>query len=213
MSATLYVGIEIPPSLKGQRIIHCPLIRIVPRPKENIDVQNAMADFSFYTHLIFTSRSAVNIFFDYAPFFSISIEEIKQKTIIAVGRETASRVSHFGASAFVAIDETAEGVIELLKKYQLQNSHFFWPHSALSRPVIDEWLSNKGCRYCSCVLYDTEIVRPQVLPNLNECDKVIFSSPSTIDAFILNFGKLPSDKELICKGPITEQHLLSCQIY
>lgn len=213
MSSILYLGLEMPSHLYRKDVIHCPLIRISARPKEDVDVKSAMRDFALYTHLIFTSRSSVDIFFKYAPFFGISAQEIQKKCIVVVGESTSAKVRQFGAStSFVAVNETSEGVIEILEQRRLHTAHFFWPHSARSRPLISQWLDSQGIKCCSCIFYDTEFVKPELLPDLARCSEIVFTSPSTIDAFIECYGQLPNDKKLSCKGPVTEKYLRTCQI-
>ena len=43
--------------------------------------------------------------------------------------------------------------------------------------------------------------------DLSQVDTIVFSSPSTIDNFIRLYGKLPTDKQLLTLGRITERHL------
>ena len=60
-----------------------------------------------------------------------------------------------------------------------------------------------GVRY----LYDTisQVIQPK--PNLDHVDEIVFTSPSTVKAFIEIFGVLPRGKKCLAIGPITEQAL------
>jgi uroporphyrinogen-III synthase len=44
--------------------------------------------------------------------------------------------------------------------------------------------------------------------DLSEIDRIIFTSPSTIDNFVKLYGYLPTDKELKTRGVVTEKHLM-----
>ena len=61
--------------------------------------------------------------------------------------------------------------------------------------------------YKECALYDTVTYLPTPQLNLVEFDEIIFTSPSTVDAFVEIFRELPSDINLIAIGPITEDYL------
>lgn len=203
----LYLGLEIPPEIKNHTVIHCPLIQTIPRPKENLDIIKAFHYIKDYTHLIFTSKTSVAIFFEYISHFGISPDKLQKKTFIAVGTRTAGKIKeHSSAPILVANLETAEGIIDLLKNKNLNNSFLFWPHSALSRPILSNWLKDESINHHSCVFYDTIFQKPLKLPDPEDYDEIIFTSPSTVDAFINFFGSPPENKQLTFIGPITRDH-------
>lgn len=208
MNRILYLGLEVPSDLTDQLVIHCPVIQIRPRSKENVEVSSSIKKFSIYTHLIFTSKSAVSIFFEYASCFGIPLEEINSKSLIAVGKHTAERIRACGGRvAEVAVNETAEGLIELLSDRDWSQQFFFWPHSSLSRPLLKKWFETHLIPHQTCVFYDTVVQKIVQLPLSDDYDEIIFTSPSTIEAFIEIFGSLPSNKHYTCIGPVTKKYL------
>jgi uroporphyrinogen-III synthase len=209
MKSVLYLGIDLPKQYQRKTVIHYPIIKIVPHPIDHVKIIHAYKEFSQYTHLIFTSKSAVGIFFDYARAFGVSIDEIQNKCLIAVGKATEETLRQRGVcTSLVARDETAEGLVfELERRQNLDAAYFFWPHSALSRPVLLDFFRQRKLRYYDCVFYETVPNFALPLPNLTLCEEIVFTSPSTVDAFLLIFGKIPGDKILTCIGPITEKKL------
>ena len=207
MKRQLYVGLEVPKRLQRVSVTHCPLIEIHPRSPEDPAVAHVCRQLHTYTHLLFTSKSAVEILFRF-------LEEKKSlpggSLAIAVGKATAAAISaRSNLPVLVAQQETAEGIVDLLETMELTQAKVLWPHSALSRPVIVEYLEARGVECDSCVFYDTHMRRPEIMPDLKEYDEIIFTSPSTIDAFVELFGKLPDGKTLTCIGQVTEKHLMS----
>ncbi len=160
--------------------LHYPIIRTVPR-------KVALPP---HTHIIFTSKMAVRHF----P------GSLVGKTIIAVGKKTGeeARAHH------IAEEETAEGVCALLDQLDLEGATILWPHSALSRPVISDYLSERDIAFHDTVLYDTVTNRPFDPPNLDPIDEIVFTSPSTVKAFLELYGELPTNKKLTAQGPITQ---------
>lgn len=185
---TLYVGLDAP---QRQNVDHCPLIEIFPREIEPVDMKK-------YTHVIFTSKSAVKIFFQH-------FKATDHLNYVAVGRATAAAIP--SKNIRVAKEETAEGIIALLEELDLTQARIFWPHSTLSRFTIPEYLQKRGIPFDAPIFYDTHTKYPAQVPNLTCYDQIIFTSPSTIDAFIEVFGSLPDEKILTPIGPVTHQRL------
>lgn len=204
----LYTGLEVPAHLEG-KVTHCPLIRIQPRSIHDLSVQQALSQFSFYTHIVITSKSTISILLDYLPIFGYGRGDWKQKVTIAIGQKTANELTRQGIPCeLIAKEETSEGLVSELKRYSLPlSSFFFWPHSSLSRSVIRDFFQNSPYHWEECLLYDTYPYPPASRPNLQEFDEIIFTSPSTIDAFIQLFGSLPPNILLHPIGPITQHYL------
>lgn len=192
---TLYTGLELPSS-SDSIIIHSPLIKICPLTIPKIEMNH-------FTHFIFTSKNAVQIFFT-----SFKDNSILKRKFIAVGKGTAKVLQDFGVkNPFVASEETAEGVVELLKGMDTKNSYFFWPHAAKARTVITDYFKSYNIRYEECTLYDTIYLKPETKVDLNLIDEIVFTSSSTVDAFVSHYGQLPKDKILTPIGSITQEHI------
>lgn len=198
----LYVGLEVPHSLFSGKVIHCPLIRTVPRSPKSPEIQEALSEMDRYTHVVFTSKTTVDLMCTYVK------DKLLSKSIIAVGHATAHRISENGLPvAATAIEECAEGIVHLLDQQNVQNAYFFWPHSSKARSVLSDYFEKRGIRYRACSLYDTMSRRPQPLPDLNQFDEIHFTSPSTVDAFLEFFGTIPTSMKIHTIGPVTEAHL------
>ena len=208
MNKTLYLGLEVPAHLKNENVVHLPLIKIIPKKINDPLVIQAFENFKHYTHVIFTSRNAVSIFCDLATSFNFPLEEIQSKIVVVVGKHTAKKLrDHQLVAGYIAKEETAEGVTKVLMDLDLSGSHVFLPQSSLARSVISDWLMEQKIKYTSCYTYDTASNLPENLPNLAAFEKIVFTSPSVVNAFLKAYGNLPRDKALISIGPITEQHI------
>lgn len=201
---TLYLGIEVPEQYRD-RVIHYPIIKIIPNISQ--EVLSTLQDLSAFTHIIFTSKSTVKLF----------AEQTKGKAItastLAVGKATAECMKRHNIHVnHISIDETSEGVVETLKQLATSSSYIFWPHSKLSRNIISDYLKKENIRYCECILYDTVSHKPYELPNLQDIKEIVFTSPSTVDAWMELFGPIPKDKTLTPIGPITKAYLNTCLI-
>lgn len=213
MKTILYLGTD-PTQFESQgratgHLIHYPVIKVVPRSLEHLELKAAYASLDAFTHLIFTSKNAVKIFFKHLADLKCSVENLKAKKTIAIGTVTAAHLAILGLSPQCIAQETQESVVQLLNTMDLESAYFFMPRSSLSRPVIVHFFQAHQVRYLACDLYDTvtQILEPK--PDLNQIDEIVFTSPSTVNAFIEIFGTLPTGKRLIAIGPVTEQALLT----
>ena len=202
----LYLGLD--PSrfpVKGE-LVHTPVIRTQPRSFE--EVAPFFEKFYLCSHVLFSSRSPIPIFFSYAEKVGIHMEVLKERIYITLGKATSIRLSEFGVQThFCSHEETAEGVVELLKKISFKQGSLFFPHSAQSREVIISHLKLNQIPHLAFPLYDT-LLNPIKLPDISEFDEIIFTSPSTVKAFIQLAGSLPPKEKCRPIGPITSAYLM-----
>lgn len=208
MKKILYFGLDPHQYLSRGMVTHYPLIQVLPRFSSMPDIQKALCDVHAFTHFIFTSQNGVEIFFEQAHSVGIDCIELKQKTFIVVGKKTAFALEQQGVvSVITAAEETAEGVVDTLQKLDMHGAYVLWPHAALSRKLIAEYLHKSHIRYHQCVLYDTVSHYVEPPPNLSQFDTLVFTSPSVVDSFFQMFPSLPESKEIITIGPVTHAHL------
>lgn len=206
----LYLGLDPACYQSKGHVTHWPIIQIIPRPLSEPSIKNALSNFEAFTHVIATSKSAVAILMDYLEQLNIPLHRWAAKATLAVGQATAKHLIAGGITPFkVAVDEKAEGIIKELMQLDLTDAHLFWPHSSKARLVIEEFCTSRAIRLTSCTLYDPKTRIPGELPQLKEFQEIVFTSPSTVDAFLEVFGTLPTHACLTPIGSITGSYLHS----
>ncbi len=185
MKKTLYLGLD--PSRYSVEVTHYPIIQI----RELSNLQPYFDQLREYDHVIVTSRSVIPIYTKYA--------EVK-RPVIAIGRATAALAREMGLFvSHTARLEQAEGVLEIIQELK---SSFFFPHSAQARPLLPDFLKNK--KALAFPAYETVTTSKKI--DITPYDAFVFTSPSTVKAFVELYGALPK-KELIPIGPITQRIL------
>lgn len=180
----LYLGLRA-----KEGCLHYPIIQVVPR---SFAIQGP------YTHIIFTSQTAVDLFFQQ--------EKGNNALFIAVGAQTKKRIEAHGCQvALTPEEETAEGLIVRLAEMEWRSARVLWPHSALSRPLLEQFFIEREIPIDSPILYDVQPHFPGPLPD--HIEEIIFTSPSTVHAYIHFFGSLPHDKKLTPIGEVTKKTL------
>lgn len=198
-SLVLYLGTDPTNYQHIPGLLHYPIIRTVP-----LEIPlHIRDDFESYTHILFTSKNTVSILLD-------QFKSLEGKQIIAIGKSTAAKLEEAGWKPhLIAEQESQEGVIELLKHHDLSNAYFFYPRSSLARKKLEHYLIKRDIRHQICDLYETVFQQPGPLPDLSFIQEIIFTSPSTVKAFLAAYGSIPQDKKLTCIGEITEAELRS----
>ncbi len=187
---TLYLGLD-PSSFPRDNLVHFPVIEIYPFEVDLSAAEN-------YSHLIFTSKTTVRIFFDQ---YKLSL---KGKIFLAVGDKTALEIKKRGYEAKAPKEWTQEGMIELIKQ---EKGSFFFPKSSRARELLPNYLQENT--HCHIVdIYETKVKKQEPI-DLEEFSEIVFTSPSCVDGFLEIFGKIPKNKQLIFIGPVTKAYFLS----
>jgi uroporphyrinogen-III synthase len=157
-------------------------------------VEPALALWPKFTHIIFTSQTAVCYW--PGPW---------NKQLIAIGPSTAAALQAKGWEPLIAPEATQEGVIALLESI---DGYFFLPRSRLARSALTDYLQARKTPFFAFDLYDTVFQKLEPVPDLAEFDEIVFTSPSTVEGFLRIYGALPRDKKLTPIGPITAKCLI-----
>ena len=85
--------------------------------------------------------------------------------------------------------------------------YFFLPHSKRARPALSDYFKQHHIPFFALDLYDTIFQKLEPVPNLDDFDEILFTSPSTVEGFLRIYGQLPIHKKLTSIGPITDRQI------
>ena len=126
--------------------------------------------------------------------------------IVSIGRTTTKALHQIGVEEVDEVEEdNSYGVVSWFSSQF--RGRVLIPRSNLALPIIPEGLRQLGFEVDCVTAYINRMPEHPKKVNLDEIDRIVFTSPSTIDNFIRLYGALPEKKELVTRGPITEQHL------
>ena len=135
-----------------------------------------------FTHVIFTSQTTAAYW--PGPW---------NKPTIAIGTPTAEALALKGVKVLTAPFATQEGILELIRDIP---GYFFLPHSRLARPWLTDSMKQLGIPFYAVELYTICFQSLEPVPNLDDFDEIIFTSPSTVEGFLRIYGRLPQGKRL-----------------
>lgn len=195
---TLYTGL-IPPDADS---IHTPLIEITP-VDDDAALQSAARGIDRYDYLLFTSRFAVKHFCTLLPNPS---SLFPHPSIVSIGSTTTAALYRIGMKEVRQVEaDNSYGVIEW---FRIQpRGRVLIPRSNLALSIIPEGLRQLDFEVDTVTAYINSMPKNPQRVDLSEIDRIVFTSPSTIDNFIRLYGALPQGVELVTRGPITQAHL------
>lgn len=193
---------------QGLHPILFPTIEISP-PADLTPLRESVERLERYDWLIFTSANAVEAFFALQPCFPEHLQ------IAVIGPKTAQALRERGGPEPQQIPEeyTSEALLPILQVSR--NTRVLIPTSDRARPNLPQALRQAGAQVDVIVAYRTLPAQPDPL-GLAELqrgvDWLTFTSPSTVENFILLLQAtpldalhLPGDPRLACIGPVTAE--------
>ncbi|HEY4255250.1 MAG TPA: uroporphyrinogen-III synthase [Chlamydiales bacterium] len=190
----LYLGLDPARfSCKGD-LHHHPVIQTVP-----IKTLPQAVYTTHFSHIVFTSPAAVK------HWLSLSPPSLSSAHVLALGSGTAATLREHGFLSLVAPEPTQEGMIALLKTLTPQN--LLWPKSAHARPLLAEYLKENHIPHLALDLYHTVTNKALPAPDVSSLDEIVFTSPSTVKAFLDLYGSFPHGVKLTPIGPVTKKHI------
>jgi|GEM_PF-2815205 len=196
--STLYFGVD---NSSHPESVHIPLISIEYRTEKDLEVRAFLDDIDAFTHLVFTSKHGA-----IALLKHVSVSAIQKKTIISIGKATTKKLTELGLHVDrTAEEETQEGVLHELNLLDLNGAYIGIPCSSRARKTLATLLAYRGVRHLIGYLYDTRLVKDATLPDLNTVQEVIFTSPSTVQAFTSYHTILPQHLRTTFQGTVTKR--------
>ena len=173
----------------GANVIVFPTLEILPpeswRKFDEIVMLPDKIDF-----IIFTSAHAVKMFNMRCNELNIKLNFNKTK-VVSVGTKTSSVCGKDNIPVHIIPKKfSAEGVVEVLSKYNLKNKVVFIPRSAIGREELPRGLKDLGAIIKSVPVYNVSLpTKENIKPYIEELTKsqpdlFIFTSPSTFENFL-----------------------------
>lgn len=154
-----------------------------------------------YTHIAFTSRTAVEYFFPNLAGDSRSLAGTK---ICAVGDQTARALIERGIKPdLVAAEFTSRSLAKELARTDVKGAHVFHPGADKMNPDFQKLLTRVGAKVTDLVLYRIDKVAPENVEAVDDADWITFASSQTVRNFMEAVGSRPIRARIACIGPIT----------
>lgn len=188
-------------------VLHTPLIKIEKngaKPLQNVLPEN-LAGFDW---IVFTSRYGVRFFFEFLDELEVDIRSILNAKIASVGKTTSAELRKYRLYPdFESATESAEGLVDYFKNEQITTKNILLPRSDKGLKFLSEELLKLGNRMTDVPVYKNVINDKPEKVDVSEFSKIIFSSPSCVEAFVELYGKLPENTRLVARGKTTRNRI------
>jgi uroporphyrinogen III methyltransferase/synthase len=160
--------------------------------------------------IVFTSRYGVRYFFEALDELHGDIRVLSTVRLASTGKTTTSELSKYHVYPDMESETaSAEGIIRYFEKTGLKNKQILLPRSDKGLKTFSEALEKLGNKVLDIPVYNNIINEEAKKTDLSQFQKIVFSSPSGIEAFVQLYGSLPLGIQLIAKGKTTEKKLRS----
>jgi uroporphyrinogen III methyltransferase/synthase len=187
--------------------IHIPVIKI-QKIKDNARLHASVKEINTFDWALFTSRYGVHYFFEALTDMQLDIRALANVQVASVGRTTTLELSKYHIYPNVESEtESAEGLIDYFSEIKLMGKRILLPRSDKGLKLLSEALERMGNEIIDIPVYSNTLNEAAEKMDLSLFRKIIFSSPSGVEAFTRLYGELPTGIQLIAKGETTERKL------
>lgn len=164
---------------------------------------DAIKKLNDFDWMVFTSVNGAKYFLQRLNAAGLDARALANLKIAAIGKTTAARLADFGLLPnLVPEDESSAGLLEEFKKLDINGKNFILPQAEVSSKVLPQGLTEAGATVDAVSVYKTVEIEPASV-EMDFIDIIVFTSGSTVKAFIKKFGAVPDHIKAYCLGPPT----------
>jgi uroporphyrinogen III methyltransferase/synthase len=136
--------------------------------------------------------------------------------VAVIGKTTAGELAGFGILADLIPDnESSAGLLEKFGTMEMSGKQVLLPRAKVASRELPDGLTVMGAEVVEVPAYMTVEVEPAGV-DFEHIDKILFTSGSTVRAFVKKFGNVPSEVKAYCLGTPTQaeagKHGISAEI-
>ncbi len=183
-------------------IIHRPLIKSVPLD-DYTQADKALKRLNTFDWIVFTSTNGVEFFFQRLNAVGLDTRSIGTVKVAAIGQTTAEKLKTFGV--LVDMQPTLESSIGLLnefKKVSVKSKRILLVGPKVGSSMLLDGLADADAAIEAVVVYRNIDIEPEET-DFDFIDQILFTSGSTIRAFLKLYGSVPDGVKVYCLGQPT----------
>ncbi len=157
-----------------------------------------------YDWLVFTSVNGAKHLFERLFRIGKDIRALGHVKIAAIGQSTAGRLKDYGLKPdLVPEDESSAGLVKVFAQHNMKGQRVLLPTAEVSSKELPEGLRQMGADVDTWTVYRTVDMDPGDI-DFEYIDEVLFTSGSTVRAFIRRYETLPPGIKAWALGPPTQ---------
>ncbi|MHC4586950.1 MAG: uroporphyrinogen-III C-methyltransferase, partial [Planctomycetota bacterium] len=183
-------------------IVHRPLIKSVPLVDYTL-ADKMLKKLHTFDWLIFTSTNGVKFFFQRLNDIGLDTRALRSTKVAAIGKTTAEKLKSFGVWA--DMQPTLESSAGLLKEFQktgVKNKRILVIRPKVGSSELLDGLADADTIVEMVVVYRNIDVEPEDT-DFDFIDQILFTSGSTVRAFLKRYDSVPPGIKVYCLGQPT----------
>ncbi|MFC1781233.1 uroporphyrinogen-III C-methyltransferase [Planctomycetota bacterium] len=196
-------------------IVHRPIVKCV-HLEDYSEMDGIIKRLEKFDWLVFTSANAARFFFGRLHLNGSDARSLFPAKVAAIGKTTAHLLTGFGIIAdLIPKEESSAGLLQKFSKLEMNDKRVLLPQAKVVSRELSEGLVKLGAKVEEIPVYMTiEIDMADI--DFDHIDSILFTSGSTVRAFVKKFGQIPSNIKFWCMGKPTqkaaEKHGINAEI-
>ena len=196
-------------------IIHRPMIKSVPLD-DYTQADKVLRRLNVFDWIVFTSTNGVKFFFQRLNAIGLDTRVIGTTKVAAIGKTTAEKLKTFG----VLVDlqpklESSTGLLEEFKKASVKGKKVLLVRPKVGSSMLLDGLADADATIEEVMVYRNVEIEPDET-DFDFIDQILFTSGSTVRAFLKRYGSVPDGIKVYCLGQPTlieaEKHNISAEL-
>lgn len=183
-------------------IVHRPLIKSVPLD-DYTQADRVLKRLNTFDWIVFTSTNGVNFFFQRLNAINLDTRAVGTTKVSAIGKTTAEKLKTFGVLADMQPKlESSVGLLEEFQKVSVKDKRILLVRPKVGSSMLLDGLADVGAIVETVVVYRNVDIEPEET-DFAFIDQILFTSGSTIRAFLKRYGSVPAGIKVYCLGQPT----------
>lgn len=179
-------------------IIHRPLIKLVPI-EDYTEADKPLKNLYAFDWIVFTSTNGVKFFFERLNAIRLDTRALHSMKVAAIGVTTAEMLRSYGVLVDMQPEsESSAGLLEEFEKIGVKGKKILLVKPEVGSPVLFDKLSAAAFVEVVVVYKNIDIEPDQT--DFNFIDQILFTSASTVQAFLRRYGSVPEGLKVYCLG-------------
>ena len=184
-------------------IVHRPIVKCVGL-EDYSNFDEILGRLETFDWLIFTSAHSVRFFFQRLRTIHSDARSLASVRVAVIGKTTAGELAGFGILADLIPDnESSAGLLEKFGTMEMSGKQVLLPRAKVASRELPDGLTAMGAEVVEVPAYMTVEVEPAGV-DFEHIDKILFTSGSTVRAFVKKFGQVPAHMKAYCLGAPTQ---------
>lgn len=154
--------------------------------------------------IVFTSANGIRHFFARLDAKGLDCRSLANSKVAVIGKTTGKTLKEHGINADLCSDvQSSKGLLEAFADVDIAGQKILLPQASIASEELPDGLAGMGGEVVKAPVYKT-VEKECDDVDFDYIDQVLFTSGSSVRAFVKRFGKVPDNVKAYCLGLPTQ---------